>query len=313
MLEQQRKRYLAIAGPTASGKSALAVELAKRLQGEVVSADSMQIYDTISIGTARVTVDEMQGVPHHLLGFLPLSASYSVAQYVADAKRVLAEIDERGKLPVLCGGTGLYLQSLIENITFSEEATVSPVREQLKLRIQQEGSESLLQELWQVDPVTAKNLHPNDHGRIIRALEVFLNTGNPISEQVRLSRQQPPEFDTCFIVLDFKNRQTLYDRIHVRVDRMMEMGLLKEAEMVLSGPDAPTALQAIGYKELRPYFDGEISLDQALDNLKKGTRHYAKRQMSWFRRIPYAHTVYVDDYNDINDLTDSVMAIWSKQ
>ena len=313
MLEQQRKRYLAIAGPTASGKSALAVELAKRLQGEVVSADSMQIYDTISIGTARVTPEEMQGVPHHLLGFLPLSSSYSVAQYVADAKRVLAEIDERGKLPVLCGGTGLYLQSLIENITFSEEATASPVREQLKQRIRQEGSETLLQELRQVDPDTAKNLHPNDHGRIIRALEVFLTTGNPISEQVRLSRQQPPEFDTCLIVLDFKNRETLYDRIHSRVDRMVDAGLLQEAKTVLSGPYAPTALQAIGYKELRPYFDGEIALEEALDNLKKGTRHYAKRQMSWFRRIPYAHTVYVDDHKNIDDLADSVMAIWSQQ
>ncbi len=308
-----KKRYLAVAGPTASGKSALAVELAKVLNGEVVSADSMQIYDTISIGTARPSADEMQGIPHHLLGFLPLSQPYSVAQYVTDAKAVLCEVSAREKLPVLCGGTGLYLQSLIENITFKEDAPkAEALRVQLKQRAQTEGGEALLNELAAVDPVTAAKLHPNDHGRIIRALEVYHTTGHPISEQVQLSRKEPPAFDTCLLVLDFKDREKLYARINSRVDSMVKNGLLEEAKAVLSGPFAPTAMQAIGYKELRPYFDGKLSLEEALENLKKGTRHYAKRQLSWFRRIPYARFLYVDEYTNIAALTDAALAIWTE-
>lgn len=309
----KKKRYLAVAGPTASGKSALAVELAKILDGEVVSADSMQIYDTICIGTARPTTDEMQGIPHHLLGFLPLSQSYSVAQYVSDAKEVLTAVDNRGKLPILCGGTGLYLQSLIENITFKEDAPkADTLRAALKQRAEREGGEALLRELAAVDPITALKLHPNDHGRIIRALEVYHTTGSPISEQVQRSRQEPPSFDTCLLVLDFKDREKLYARIHARVDSMVQNGLLEEAKAVLSGPFAPTAMQAIGYKELRPYFDGELPLDEALENLKKGTRHYAKRQLSWFRRIPYARFLYVDEYADLSALTNAAVEIWSK-
>ncbi len=310
----KRKRYLAVAGPTASGKSALAVELAKALGGEVVSADSMQIYDTISIGTARPSPDEMQGIPHHLLGFLPLSESYSVAQYVNDAKAVLSEVDGRGKLPILCGGTGLYLQSLIENVAFKEEAPkADALRAALKERAEREGGETLLRELAAVDSITAAKLHPNDVGRIIRALEVYHTTGRPISEQVQLSKKEPPAFDTCLLVLDFKEREKLYARINSRVDSMVQNGLLKEAEAVLSGPFAPTAMQAIGYKELRPYFDGKLSLDEALDTLKKSTRHYAKRQLSWFRRIPYARFLYVDAYADAAALTEAALAIWSEK
>lgn len=306
-----RKRYLAVAGPTASGKSALAVELAKALDGEVVSADSMQIYDTICIGTARPDAAEMQGIPHHLLGFLPLSHAYSVAQYVTDAKRTLDDIDSRGKLPILCGGTGLYMQSLIENVTFKEDAPkADALRKTLRERAALEGGEALLRELAEVDPVTAAKLHPNDCGRIIRALEVYHTTGRPISEQVQLSKSAPPAFDTCLLVLDFKERDTLYARINSRVDHMVQNGLLEEAQAVLSGPFAPTAMQAIGYKELRPYFDGELSLDAALDNLKKSTRHYAKRQLSWFRRIPYARFLYVDAYADLPALTEAALRIW---
>lgn len=308
---QPKKRYLAVAGPTASGKSALAVELSKRLQGEVVSADSMQIYDTVSIGTARPTLAEMQGIPHHLVGFLPLSQPYSVAQYVEDAKKVLAEIDGRGHLPILCGGTGLYLQSLIENVTFSQEAGASrDLREKLKTRFETEGGAALLNELREVDPTTAEKLHENDCGRIVRALEVYLTTGKTISEQVAASRTVPADFDTCLLVLDFHDRDKLYARIHARVDRMVQNGLLEEARAVLSGPFAPTAMQAIGYKELRPYFDGEMPLGEALDNLKTGTRHYAKRQLSWFRRMPQSQFLYVDDYADVSALTDAALKIW---
>lgn len=305
---------LAVAGPTASGKSALAVALAGRLDGEVVSADSMQIYDTISIGTARPTIEEMAGIPHHLLGFLPLSAPYSVAQYVNDAKAVIADVTTRGKIPILCGGTGLYMQSLIENVTFDEQATQeTALRDELRARAEREGGEALLAQLREVDPVTADKLHPNDVGRIVRALEVYLTTGRTIAEQVNASRAEPPFFDTDLLVLDFRDRQRLYDRIHRRVDVMVESGLLEEAERVLQSPYAPTAMQAIGYKELRPYFDGELSLEEALDNLKKSTRHYAKRQLSWFRRIPYAKFLYVDDYADLSALTDAAITLMERK
>ncbi len=309
MIQTDKKPIcLAVAGPTASGKSALAIALAQRLNGEVISVDSMQIYDTISIGTARPSAEEMMGIPHHLLGFLPLSSSYSVAQYVCDAKAVIADVAKRGKLPVLCGGTGLYMQSLIENVTFDQEATQeTALRHQLRARAEREGGEALLQELRAVDPETAEKLHPNDKGRIVRALEVYLTTGRTIAQQVKASRAEPPFFDTCLLVLDFRDRQRLYDRIHRRVDSMLENGLLEEAERVLKSPFAPTAMQAIGYKELRPYFDGELSLEEALDNLKKSTRHYAKRQLSWFRRIPYAQFLYVDDYADISALADAAV------
>lgn len=305
---------LAVAGPTASGKSALAIALAQRLDGEVVSADSMQIYDTISIGTARPSTEEMAGIPHHLLGFLPLSSPYSVAQYVNDAKAVIADVTERGKLPILCGGTGLYMQSLIENVTFDEQATrETALRDELRARAEREGGEALLSQLREVDPVTAAKLHPNDKGRIVRALEVYLTTGRTIAEQVKASRTEPPFFDTCLLVLDFRDRERLYDRIHRRVDMMVENGLLEEAERVLKSPYAPTAMQAIGYKELRPYFDGELSLEEALDNLKKSTRHYAKRQLSWFRRIPYARFLYVDDYADVSALTDAAITLMERK
>ncbi len=305
---------LAVAGPTASGKSALAIALAQRLGGEVVSADSMQIYDTISIGTARPSAEEMAGIPHHLLGFLPLSSPYSVAQYVNDAKAVIADVAKRGKLPILCGGTGLYMQSLIENVSFDREATQeTALRDQLRARAEREGGEVLLRELHAVDPETAEKLHPNDIGRIVRALEVYLTTGRTITEQVKASRAEPPFFDTCLLVLDFRDRERLYDHIHRRVDVMMENGLLEEAERVLKSPFAPTAMQAIGYKELRPYFDGELSLEEALDNLKKSTRHYAKRQLSWFRRIPYAQFLYVDDYADIAALTDAAIKLFEER
>ncbi len=308
-----RNCYLAIAGPTASGKSALAVEIAKRLNGEIISADSMQIYDGIYIGTARPTEEEMQGIPHHLMGFLPLSAPYSVAQYMTDANRAIDEVNARGHLPIICGGTGLYMQSLIENIIFAENATADPaLRERLRDRAAKEGGEALLAELAQVDSVTAAKLHPNDLGRIIRALEVYYTNGITISEQVAQSRRHPATFDTCLIVLNFEQRERLYDRIHQRVDSMCENGLLEEAQTVLNSPYAPTAMQAIGYKELKPYFDGDIALDEALDNLKKSTRHYAKRQMSWFRRIPYAHTLCVDAYVSLSELTDAAIAIYKQ-
>ena len=293
-------RIVTVAGPTASGKTALAVALAKRLNGEVISADSMQVYAEPRIGTARPDESEMAGIPHHLLGFVPLSRPYSVAQYAEDARAAIADIHSRGKLPILCGGTGLSIQAVTENLSYSPEDSHDDCRAELKARAAAEGIEALLAELTAVDPETAARLHPNDEGRIIRALEVYKMTGRTMTEQRRLSRTQPTPYNNTLLFLDFRNRDVLYDRIDRRVDAMLQNGLLAEAERLLAAPTAPTAMQAIGYKELAPYFAGTLTLSEAVDNLKRSTRRYAKRQLSWFRRL--AEPLYVDDYPDPADL-----------
>lgn len=305
MTTETKIRLVTVAGPTASGKTALAVALAKRLNGEVISADSMQVYAEPFIGTARPDESEMDGISHHLLGFLPLSTPYSVAQYATDAHRVIAEVTARGHLPILCGGTGLYIQAVTENLTFSPEEIHDRCREELKAHAAAVGGEALLAELAAIDPETAARLHPNDEGRIIRALEVYRTTGRTMTEQRELSRALPSPYDHTLIFLDFRDRAVLYDRIDRRVDEMLRRGLIEEAARLLAAPTAPTAMQAIGYKELAPYFSGDLSIEQAVDNLKRATRRYAKRQLSWFRRL--AEPLYVDDYPDAASLLEAAL------
>lgn len=302
--------YPIIAGPTASGKTALAVQLAAAIGGEVVSADSMQIYDGVAVGTARPTVEEMQGIPHHLLGFVPLRAKYSMAQYLEDAHRVFADVYERGFTPVMCGGTGLYIQSFIENRQLFEEEPNPELRKQYAAIAEEYGAEVLLERLHSVDPETASRLHVNDWHRIIRALEVYDTTGRTITEQVALSLSVPSLYTPCLFVLDFHNRQKLYDRINHRVDTMLENGLLEEAERILRTDPSATVTQAIGYKEFSAYFEGYISLDEAAERLRQQTRRYAKRQLSWFRRMSNAHTVWVDDFDSLNALVEYVLNIY---
>lgn len=302
--------YPIIAGPTASGKTALSIALAKELSGEVVSADSMQIYDTVSVGTARPTVEEMEGIPHHLMGFLPLTAQYSVASYLQDANRVFADIYHRNKLPVMCGGTGLYIQSFIENRQLFEEQPNPELRKRYVELAETEGNEALLHRLATVDPASAERLHVNDRNRIIRALEVYDTTGLTITEQTRLSLSVPSPYTPVLFVLDFHDREELYARINERVDVMLENGLLEEATEVLNtNPDA-TVTQAIGYKEFQSYFDGKISLDEAADKLRQQTRRYAKRQLSWFRRMEGAITIWVDDYASKEELAQAVLKLY---
>ncbi len=301
------KPYPIIAGPTASGKTALAVRLADAIGGEVVSADSMQIYDGVSVGTARPTVEEMEGVPHHLLGFLPLQAKYSVAQYLEDAHRVFADVYERGATPVLCGGTGLYIQSFMENRQLFEESPNPQLRAEYMRMAEEQGAEVLLQRLQEIDPNTAERLHHNDLHRIIRALEVYDTTGRTISEQTALSLSVPSPYEPCLFVLDFHDRQKLYERINRRVDVMLAHGLLEEAERILrTDPDA-TVTQAIGYKEFAAFFEGRISLEEAADKLRQQTRRYAKRQLSWFHRMTSAHTLWVDDYDSTEELAAATL------
>lgn len=303
--------YPIIAGPTASGKTALAIALAKALDGEVVSADSMQIYDAVSVGTARPTLEEMDGVPHHLLGFVSLDDKYSVARYQEDATAVFEDVFSRGKTPILCGGTGLYIQSFMENRQLFEEQPNPELRLQYQEIAEREGNEALLCRLQQVDPESASRLHANDLHRIIRALEVYDTTGMTITEQTRLSHSAPSPYTPCLFVLDFRQRERLYDRINRRVDVMLENGLLDEARAVLAtNPDA-TVTQAIGYKEFAGYFAGDFSLQEAADRLRQQTRRYAKRQLSWFRRMG-GTTIYVDDFDSLDAMVSYALETYSR-
>ena len=273
-----------VAGPTASGKTGLAVELALRLGGEVVSADSMQIYRRMAIATAKPTPAEMKGVPHHLIDFLEPGENFSVAQYVQRARQVIQEIHRRGKLPSVAGGTGLYIQSLVDNVSFSPQPEDPALREALRQKAQREGGQSLLRELAEFDPQSAARLHPNNLGRVIRAIEVYRLTGRTMTQQLEASRQEPSPYRLGMLGLTFSRRELLYDRINRRVDCMMEEGLLEEARQMRGEKLSSTAAQAIGYKELEGYFDGRESLEEALERMKRETRRYAKRQLTWFRR-----------------------------
>jgi len=279
-----KKKVIAVVGPTASGKTSLAIEIAKAVGGEIVSCDSMQIYKGMAIATAQPTQEEKQGIPHHLIAFLDPTETYSVAQYVEDAKKCINDIFSRNKVPVIAGGTGLYVDSLLGGIDFGFVPDNSEMREKLKIRLENEGAEKLLSELREIDPETAQQLHVNNTGRIMRALEVYYLTGETISAQKIKSREKGSDYDVLYIYINYNDRQILYDRVEKRVDIMVEAGLLEEAEKFISLGEETTSKQAIGYKELKPYLNNECSLEEALDNLKKETRHYAKRQMTWFRR-----------------------------
>ena len=300
---------IAVVGPTASGKTALAVELCIRLGGEVVSADSMQIYRGMDIATAKPTTEEMRGVPHHLVDFLDIGSEFSVADYVAAAHEAISDIYGRGKLPVVCGGTGLYIDSLIENIRFEKTVSSTPLRAELKNLAEEKGGGYLLEMLRNIDPETASRLHENNLNRIIRALEVYKTTGETMSEQIKNSRSEESPYDACVIGLDYKDRQVLYERIGRRVDMMLEAGLLEEAERVVSDPRLKTARQAIGYKELAPYFEGTAPLEECIENLKLATRRYAKRQLTWFRRNKSIHWLYPDEAASFEALADSAEGI----
>ena len=300
---------VAVVGPTASGKSGLAVEIALRKDGEVISADSMQIYRGMQIGTAKPTKEEMRGVPHHLIDFAELTRPFSVADYVELASGVIREVGARGKLPVLAGGTGLYVRSLLHNVQFTQQEKDPDLRRQLEEKARKQGTEALMEELRQIDPRSAQRIHPNNLGRVIRAIEIYRTTGVTMTEQMERSKQIPSPYHAAVIGLDFRDRALLYDRINRRVDVMMEQGLLEEAEKVLREPGAKTAMQAIGYKELVPYFQGMCSLEQAVDNLKKETRHYAKRQLTWFRRDAEVCWIYLDEYNRLETVVDKAVRI----
>ena len=272
-----------ICGPTASGKTKLAVDLSLELDGEVVSADSMQIYKGMDIASAKPTEEEKAGVPHHLMGFLEPTQPFSVADYVIMARNVIADIHARGKLPVICGGTGLYINSLIDNIEFDDTGSDPAYRAELQALAAEKGNAHLLEMLAAVDPKAAAELHPNNLKRIIRALEVYKLSGLTMTEQKERSRLNPSPYIPCMMMPDHP-REVLYERIDRRVDMMLEAGLEAEAREFFTHTDYVTASQAIGYKELRPYIEGTATLAECVEVLKRETRRYAKRQLTWFKK-----------------------------
>ncbi len=299
---------IAVVGPTASGKTALGVALCRRFGGEVVSADSMQIYRGMDIAAAVPTEEERQGVPHHLMQFLDPTERYSVAAYCKDAAACIAAIRARGKLPVMVGGTGLYVNALLNHVSFAEADTDLTIRQMLTERLEREGAQPLMEELRRVDPERAAQLHENDAKRILRALEFYYQNGFTITEQDRLSRAEPSPYRALMLGLFVRDRALLYDRINRRVDQMAANGLLEEARRCLNDSRA-TAAQAIGHKELRRFFDGEATEREALDHLKQQTRRYAKRQLTWFGRDERIVRLYLDDYDDFSALADQAFAL----
>ena len=279
---------LCVVGPTATGKTKMGVALAKRFDGEVVSVDSMQLYRGMTIGTAAPTREEMEGIPHHMVAVADPAESWSAARYVHEADACVQDILRRGKLPVLVGGTGLYLDALIRGTDFAAGSQGTELRQQLQRRARQEGTEALLEELRRIDPAAAQKLHLRDEKRIIRALEVWYETGCTITEHDRQEQQRPPKYDALYIGLDFLDRQDLRDRIDKRVDTMVEQGLLEEVEALLTSglPRDATALQAIGYKQFLAVAEGTATRQEAIAEVKLRSRQYAKRQLTWLRRNP---------------------------
>lgn len=281
-------KVLCVVGPTATGKTKMGVALAKRFDGEVVSVDSMQLYRGMAIGTAAPTREEMEGIPHHMVAVADPAESWSAARYVRAADACVQDILGRGRLPVLVGGTGLYLDALIRGTDFAAGSQGTELRRQLQRRARQEGVETLLEELRRIDPAAAQKLHLRDEKRIIRALEVWYETGCTITEHDRQERQRPPKYDALYIGLDFLDRQDLRDRIDKRVDTMVEQGLLEEVETLLASglPRDATALQAIGYKQFLAVAEGTATRQEAIEEVKLRSRQYAKRQLTWLRRNP---------------------------
>ncbi len=284
MTEDEKIPLLVICGPTASGKTSVGVSLAKRLDGEIISADSMQIYKNMDIVTAVPSEEEKMGVPHHLMNIIDTGKPFSVSDYVKTASEKIREVYDRKKLPILVGGTGLYINSLIDNYDYDENAKDTKIRERLEREAVEFGNAHMLERLYRCDPQRAEELHENNAARIIRSLELYETTGRTFAENMRLSRINPSPYKLCMIGLDYEDRAELYEKINERVTVMAENGMVEEARKIYESGEMKTASQAIGFKELIPYFEGKEELSVCLDKIRQSTRHYAKRQLTWFRR-----------------------------
>ena len=309
--DARRPRILAVVGSTASGKTALAIALAKALDGEIVSCDSMQLYRHMDIGTAKPDAEEQAGIPHHMIDvFDPTDPrGYSVADYVRDAREAVDDILARGKLPILCGGTGLYLDAFLRGGSFEVTDTDPALRAELQQMAAEQGNEVVHAMLRELDPEAADAIHPNNVKRVIRAIEICRTTGKTKTELDRTSREVECPYDACVIGLRYTDRAVLYDRIDRRVDVMLEAGLVEETRRLREMgvfEACPTAAQAIGYKELFPYLDGEVTLQDAAEVLKMATRRYAKRQITWFSAKDYVRWIDADSETGTRDFEDIV-------
>ncbi len=291
----EKIKIVTVAGPTASGKTALAVKLAKRFSGEVISADSMQVYKGMDIATAKPDEEEMSGIPHHLISVISPDEEFSVSRFKEMAEKSVKEIVSRGNLPILAGGTGLYVDCFLGNTSFLENTKNDEIRRTLSQRAEKEGTEALYNELKEKDPSAAEKIHPNNSLKIIRALEIFYSSGKTLTAQNEQSHLEESPYESFIIGLNALDREFLYDRINKRVDIMLEAGLVEETKKFFETETASTACQAIGYKELKPYLDGLISLEEAAENLKQSTRRYAKRQLTWFRRNEKIKWLNIDE------------------
>ena len=307
-MKENKTPVIVIVGPTASGKTALSIELAKKLDAEIISADSMQVYKGMDIATAKPTKQEMQGVIHHLIDFVDVSHKFSVAEYIAYARRAADDILSRGKKIIIVGGTGMYISSFIDNIQFDKEDNFK-LRSELIREHEKNGNQYMYEKLKTLDPDYAQKLHVNDIGRIIRGIEINLQFNHNMSRHMENSRSAESPYNPLFIGINYKDRQKLYDRIDLRVDKMLEDGLLKEAMEFFDKLDNDkTAVQAIGYKELFPYINGELSFEKAVENLKKATRNYAKRQLTWFRKNQRIFWFNKDELSE-NELVENAFSL----
>lgn len=303
----KKQKIICVVGPTASGKTGLGIELAKCFDGEVISADSMQIYRDMHIASAAPDNSETQGIPHHLVEFLPYGSSYTVADYVKAAREKIEEIASRGKIPIVVGGTGLYINSLVNNVEFVEQETDLKLRERITEEFDRIGGEQMLVRLREIDALAAEKLHANDKRRIIRAFEIYESTGNTKSFNDEQSIKNESPYDAILIGITYRDREKLYERINLRVDIMLENGLLKEAKTAYDKNLGGGAIQAIGHKEFFDYFNGEISLSEAVENLKRSTRRYAKRQLTWFNKDTRINWIYKDETENAADVAISIV------
>lgn len=305
----QKSKVIVICGPTASGKTSLSIELAKKINGEIVSCDSMQIYKDMTIGTAKPTIDEMQGIKHFLIDFVSPEERYSVADYKRDATKAIKEIIQKNKVPIIVGGTGLYLEAIIYNIEYNEIETDLKYRAELEKIEEAEGLEKLYNLANKIDKKAMEKISHNDKKRIFRVLEIYHSTGKTKTELEIESRKNKPEFDYLLFGITM-DREKLYDRINRRVDIMMDQGLIREVENLLKKyNEFPTAMQGLGYKEVVEYLKGITTKEEMIEKIKQETRRYAKRQLTWFRK--YKNLIWINGLNDLQNNIDIILEEYS--
>ncbi len=304
-----KEKVIVICGPTASGKTTTGIVLAKKINGEIISADSMQIYKEMNIGTAKPSEEEKQGIKHYLLDFIQPNERYSVAQFKLDAKKAIKEIISKGKVPIIVGGTGLYIDSLIYEINYNNINIDEEYRNKLEEIVKEQGLDILYKKAIEIDPVAMEKVSKNDKKRIMRVLEIFHSTGKTKTEQEAESRKNPIEFDYKVFAINW-DRQVLYDRINKRVDIMIEQGLIQEVQDIFNKYDFfPTAMQGLGYKEVVDYLNGLYTKEEMIEKLKMETRRYAKRQLTWFRKNK--ETIWIDGANDVESNVDFILEFFN--